>query len=414
MAKREINIFSVSFIDLLSGALGAVLILFVVVPKLTSDIERQLEELEQIKELKVDVQKIESMMTKLKKSVPDGVYKELESRIKKTQETIDDLALEVKNLQNKLAKCDDKTKKLKEEKKQQEQRIKELEDEINNNGSLVKQLKEEIESQKKQHAEQVKKLEEQIKQTELEKAELQKKVETTEKQVTTLQVQTQDMQKEITQVKTELDKAKETNARQAQEIAQFKNRLGFELGDKNVVFVVDMSGSMDDEPEPQKITEVTAGIKMMIATMSDDYAVDIVSYPKSKDERYRYKYGKLTKVTEKVKYDLYNHLSKLRAYGCTPTKEAMDFVLTSPNYADAGTIILMSDGLPTVRVGATKCDDMSNTKEVEDHIRNLNAGKRVINCIGVGKDFRTASSNDPKVKFMKQVAKENKGFYIGF
>jgi len=37
MRRREINIFSISFLDLLSGALGAVLILFIIIPKMTNE-----------------------------------------------------------------------------------------------------------------------------------------------------------------------------------------------------------------------------------------------------------------------------------------------------------------------------------------------------------------------------------------
>ncbi|MFK7908564.1 MAG: hypothetical protein AB8B69_25770, partial [Chitinophagales bacterium] len=137
-------------------------------------------------------------------------------------------------------------------------------------------------------------------------------------------------------------------------------------------------------------------------------------YPKSADERYGYKYGRLQSVTEDTKYDIYRYLSTLRAYGCTPTKEVMDFVFDSPNYRDANTIILMSDGLPTVRTTATKCDELNSTGEIEDYITSKNGGSKVINCIGVGSDFRQRNSNDLKVKFMKNLAKKNGGFYIGF
>lgn len=415
MAKRELSVFSMSFLDLLSGALGAVLILFIIVPKLTSDIERQLEELEQIKELKVDAAKIENMMSELKKSVPDKIYKEMNSRVKKLNETVEELAIEVKSLQNKLAKCEDKRAKVIEQKKELERRVKELEEEINNNGSLVKQLKEEIETQKKSYEKKIKELEEKVKQEELAKAELQKQIEAKTTEVTKLEVKTTDLQTEVSKVMAELQKAQEENKRQSEQIAQYKDRMGLVVDNKNVVFVVDMSNSMDKEPEPQKIYEVKAGLKMMIATMDDSYNIDIVTYPKSRDERYRYKYGKLVPVTNKVKYDIYNHLTTLRALGCTPTKEVMEYVLDSPNYANAGTIILMSDGLPTRRIGGGgKCEDISATGEIESFIKSKNAGKRTINCIGVGKDFRTESSGDAKVKFLKNVAKQNGGFYIGF
>ena len=47
MKRKEINIFSTSFLDLLSGALGAVLILFIIIPKLTTEQQSALDEQQQ-------------------------------------------------------------------------------------------------------------------------------------------------------------------------------------------------------------------------------------------------------------------------------------------------------------------------------------------------------------------------------
>ncbi|MCL2074293.1 MAG: hypothetical protein FWH18_10245 [Marinilabiliaceae bacterium] len=41
MQRKEINIFSISFLDLLSGALGAVLILFIIIPKMHSEYDAE-------------------------------------------------------------------------------------------------------------------------------------------------------------------------------------------------------------------------------------------------------------------------------------------------------------------------------------------------------------------------------------
>lgn len=402
MARKEINVFNVSFLDLLSGALGAVLILFIIIPKLTSDIERQLEELEQIKELKVDVGKIKSLMQDIKSSVPEAQFNELESRMSKLETTITDLELEVKSLQNKLAECDEQRTALREKQKKLEQTIKELEDRLKNHDKIVEQLKKEVENLKGQLA-----------QCEDDKRQLESKIQELEGQVKQLAEQKEDLEGENKQLNQDLKKAQEKIQTQSEKIAQYEQKLGFEFKDKNVVFVVDVSGSMDDAPEPQKLDEVKAGIKMMIATMSNDYRVDVVIFPKSKDERYGYKYGSLKKVTEDVKYDIYNYLSGIKAHGCTPTRDVMKFVLESPNYADAGTVIYLSDGLPTKRISETECDG-DDVPGVESFIKNLNGGKRVINCIGVGKDFRTRASADPKVQFMQNIASQNGGFYIGF
>jgi len=416
MAKREINVFNVSFLDLLSGALGAVLILFIVIPKLTGDIKIKLQELEQIQELKVDIQKIENMMVQLKESVPEDTFKELESRMDKLGKTISALEAEIKSVQSKLAECDAQRSKLKDQVKTLKKQVVDLEDRLKDNDKIVQQLQSEIEELRKQ-LEQVKSekqaIESQVTTLEGTISEKDGTIKTQQTTVDDLTKSNDAMKKELEKAKNEAEAAKAEVNKQKTQLKECQAKLGLDVGD-NVVFVVDISGSMDDDPEPQKLDEVKAGIKMMVATMDETTKVDIVIYPKSADERYGYKYGRLQSVTEDTKYDIYRYLSTLRAYGCTPTKEVMDFVFDSPNYKNANTIILMSDGLPTVRTTATKCDELDSTGEIEDYITNKNGGSKVINCIGVGSDFRQRNSKDLKVKFMKNLAKKNGGFYIGF
>lgn len=434
MARKDINVFNVSFLDLLSGALGAVLILFIIIPKLTSDIERQLKELDQVKQLKEDVAKMEVVMDKLKKSVPTELYKNLEQKMGNLQKTVEELELEIKNLQNSLAKCEDRRLQLKKKVETLEKEIEDLQNRLKNHDKIVEQLKQELQETKQRLNAEIEELKKKLAAAEKEKARLQAEMQENKDKIIRQEAEIAELKKEIEKVKQEakqeiertkkeaqekiaqkdktIQKAKETISQQAKEIAQYKQRVGFEFSDKNVVFVIDISGSMDDAPEPQKLDEVKAGIKMMIATMDPSYNVDIVIFPKSKAEKYGYKYGKLRKVTEDTKYDIYQYLSSLRAYGCTPTRETMDFVLTSPNYQNAGTIILLSDGLPTKRVTDIDCDT-DDVAGVLNFIKSKNSGK-VINTIGVGKEFRTKSSADPKVKFMKDLANQNRGFYIGF
>ncbi len=416
MAKREINVFNVSFLDLLSGALGAVLILFIVIPKLTGDIILELEQLEQMKELKVDVQKIENMMLQLKESVPEATFNELESRMEKLTTTISQLEKEIKVVQSKLAECDAQRKRLNQEVKDLKKQVVDLEARLKNNDKIVQQLQSEINDLKKQ-LEQVRSEKEAL---EREVQDLKNTVSQKDETIAVEQTKVEDLtennealKKELEKAKNEAEAAKAEVDKQKKQLKECQAKLGLDVGD-NVVFVVDISGSMDDDPEPQKLDEVKAGIKMMVATMDETTSVDIVIYPKSADERYGYKYGRLQPVTEDTKYDIYRYLATLRAYGCTPTKEVMDFVFDSPNYKNANTIILMSDGLPTVRTTATTCDEVTSTSEIEDYITGKNSGSKVINCIGVGSDFRQRNSNDLKVKFMQNLARKNGGFYIGF
>jgi hypothetical protein len=94
----------------------------------------------------------------------------------------------------------------------------------------------------------------------------------------------------------------------------------------------------------------------------------------------------------------------------------MEFVLKAPAYALAGTIVLLSDGIPTNRVSRNDCADKNEQElnQLVNDLTTLNAGKRVINVIGVGKDFRDRGTSQLKVRFMKDLAKRNEGFYVGF
>ena len=63
--RREVNVFSLSFLDLISGALGAVIILYVAVPK-ANPLEKKLDEVlkntqakdSQIAEMKAELEKL--------------------------------------------------------------------------------------------------------------------------------------------------------------------------------------------------------------------------------------------------------------------------------------------------------------------------------------------------------------------
>jgi len=96
MARKEINIFGTSFLDLLSGALGAVIILFVIVPKMSTHDQETIQELE---ELNIQVSEISSIMEQLENSVPADLYQQLEQQIEDMRNTIASLTAHVEALQ---------------------------------------------------------------------------------------------------------------------------------------------------------------------------------------------------------------------------------------------------------------------------------------------------------------------------
>jgi restriction endonuclease S subunit len=110
MSRKEINIFNMSFLDLLSGALGAVLILFIIIPKMTAEQQNELEQAEaqneQVKELKEELaetrrqlQQAQAQMKK-KDGLPSNFIDKGEVEVFILWEENVDVDLYVKNLAN--------------------------------------------------------------------------------------------------------------------------------------------------------------------------------------------------------------------------------------------------------------------------------------------------------------------------
>ena len=111
MARKEINVFSVSFLDLLSGALAAVIILFIIVPKMTSE---QQSVLEQIEGLKTEVVELDSLLAQLHNSIPADEYTKLMDKLDSFQDLIDNLEQHVSSLQAETEKLKAENEELKE------------------------------------------------------------------------------------------------------------------------------------------------------------------------------------------------------------------------------------------------------------------------------------------------------------
>ena len=96
MQRKEINIFSTSFLDLLSGALGAVLILFIIIPKMTAEQQGTLEEIEK---LNVQTEELAELIEQARNSIPTKLYEQIQTQMIAQQNTIDELTHVVQNLQ---------------------------------------------------------------------------------------------------------------------------------------------------------------------------------------------------------------------------------------------------------------------------------------------------------------------------
>ncbi|MBK7426301.1 MAG: hypothetical protein IPI60_04325 [Saprospiraceae bacterium] len=115
--RREINAFSMSFLDLLSGALAAVIILFIIVPK--TDIQSQVAD-QNITELKSNFFTLDSIIETLKATMPENeiaVLIQTAAEMKSTISSLEDATLTLRNrlsetkqqneeLQNRLSQAD--------------------------------------------------------------------------------------------------------------------------------------------------------------------------------------------------------------------------------------------------------------------------------------------------------------------
>ncbi len=478
MAKKEINVFNVSFLDLLSGALGAVLILFVIVPKLDSKIRAQLQELETFKQLELKVEDIQGIIAQLEGSVPKAVLSNLQSNVDNMSTDLKTLQSQVKQLQTQMSKLEEEKTQAQEKSQKLQEEVETLRKQMKDSNKLVvenKKMKSELEILRKNQAETAKqldalqlqqsdasaaqaqinqqlesqkadlfkcledkkaledalaemrakieelltknkKLSDELSKTSDDRQYVEKAVDKMVEQIEKLEKENAQLKKQNAQMQKELQNAQNELAKKdkEQDGGTKESRTGVKFNDKNIVFVVDVSGSMDDDPEPEKLDQVKAGLKMLVASMDESYKIDIVIFPKSPKEDWDGLYNRLVPVSDKQKYAIYRHLAPIYARNCTPTRSVLEHVLTSDAYKNAGTITFLSDGLPTKSVaGSTECPD-DPPRDVLKYIKDLNKGKKVINTIGVGSVYRNASSKDPKVTFMKDMARQNGGFYIGF
>jgi len=104
MAKKEISVFSISFLDLLSGALAAVIILFVVVPKMTAE---QIDAAETLDRLEVQIHELEELIELARNSIPAELYEQIQEQIQNLNETISELREQIKHLTEQLHQCED-------------------------------------------------------------------------------------------------------------------------------------------------------------------------------------------------------------------------------------------------------------------------------------------------------------------
>ncbi|MBN2693313.1 hypothetical protein JXR93_01500 [bacterium] len=376
---REVNIFNLSMLDVMTGALGAVMIVMIVL--LTQKIGAEEDE---------SPAKLSENAIELTKQANE-LYKEVES-LKKDKEN---LSKEVKSLVEKAKNYTDRANTLLKDK------------ELEQKESELKKREEELEKKEK----------------EIKTAKNEEK--------TKLETEIEDLKSKIEILKKVIANLSKTDVAD--------DKIGFEIP-KKVVLVVDLSGSMINNPDKEnRMDQVRAGLKMMIATMSKEHEVDIVFFPSfenlentkeclalyetpesckkygdNKIEAYDnsdncYKYGSFNKkliklADDAIKYDFYKKISCLKANFATPTMDTMKYVFET--YKDAEGIILYSDGTPD-NVKKKTMDTLVS------EISTMNKDGKKIFTIGVGSEFRNEENTDA-VNFLKKISQDNGGYYVGF
>lgn len=136
MARKQINIFNVSFLDLISGALGAVILLFIISAQLITEVTQELEALER---LDVEVAELEDILEEAKNSIPKEVYEEIQAQIEQLKGAISELESQVAQLQEQLKNCEAQRTQLEQQIQAQQQQIEQQQQQIENLNQQMRQ-----------------------------------------------------------------------------------------------------------------------------------------------------------------------------------------------------------------------------------------------------------------------------------
>lgn len=128
--KKQINTMSTSFLDLLSGALGAVILLFVIVPKTSIS---ELELVEQIRSLEIETSQLDSLLISIKGqdsvillSEYNRIVEEVQVQMKKNKNLVESLSKQVDQAQKEIKVLQRKEHSLKVENRELQKEVQKL------------------------------------------------------------------------------------------------------------------------------------------------------------------------------------------------------------------------------------------------------------------------------------------------
>jgi hypothetical protein len=177
---------------------------------------------------------------------------------------------------------------------------------------------------------------------------------------------------------------------------------------KRIMFVIDISGSMDEKDIPMegqgmqsRIQVVKDELMRCLQRLKGDVRFNVIAFSSNVIYWSPIKQGAaLVQASDAAKQDAIRWVSTLKANGSTETENAMKKAFEP---VEVNQIVFLSDGAPT------KGQGMADTRALLDVIKGLNRLRGVkINtfCFAV---FQREPGAEPLLRFMEDMAKENGG-----
>jgi uncharacterized protein YegL len=200
-------------------------------------------------------------------------------------------------------------------------------------------------------------------------------------------------------------------------VADGSNYYGIPVESKRILFLIDISGSMNKpggtDPKMTKVEEAKRELLRCIKSLEGASAFGVFAFC---DGVRKWRPG-IVKAEAPAKDDAKKWIDALDANQCTNTYAALDEAIRA-SAADprnsmgadyglfADTIFLLTDGSPTTPEGKpVDARGRQETERVLEAVRGWNREKRVaIHCIGVGPEINSA--------FLATLATENGGTFV--
>jgi uncharacterized protein YegL/DNA-binding MarR family transcriptional regulator len=166
--------------------------------------------------------------------------------------------------------------------------------------------------------------------------------------------------------------------------------LGGQAMAKDIIFVLDKSGSMSGE----KIQQLKEAFNEIINQLPEQDSFNLIMF----DQTIKKYKEELIAVSEENKSDAVNYINGIQAGGSTNINEALTTALDMFKITETKVpiIVMLTDGLPTAGV--------TNTQTIRENIKNENTAGVAIFCLGFGFDV--------DFEFLKAMALENYGIAI--